>query len=156
MRGLVLFRERVMHSSTFFVEGGGGVRHSAAGWIDEGNENLRVKTEHVVERVLFDGKTAIGVEYTAVSKKKSKKGSKTAMLSKNGVVILAGGALETPRLLMLSGIGPQDTLSSLGIKPVLINNHIGSHLQDNPILPVSLLINKKIPLKSIGDIQYIS
>jgi choline dehydrogenase len=47
-------------------------------------------------------------------------------------VILSAGAINTPQLLMLSGIGPADHLSGLGIEVVVDNDNVGSHLQDHP------------------------
>ncbi|RDX45571.1 alcohol oxidase [Lentinus brumalis] len=47
-------------------------------------------------------------------------------------IILSAGAINTPKLLMLSGIGPGPQLHSLGIAPIVDNSHIGQHLVDHP------------------------
>jgi choline dehydrogenase len=47
-------------------------------------------------------------------------------------VILTGGAIHSPHLLMLSGIGPAEELKDVGVKPVLDRPGVGSNLQDHP------------------------
>lgn len=47
-------------------------------------------------------------------------------------VILSGGAIDSPKLLLLSGIGPEEDLKALGISPVANRPGVGSNLQDHP------------------------
>jgi len=75
-----------------------------------------------VTRVLLDGRRAVGVEY------RWKGGFHRAQA---GEVILAGGAINTPQLLMLSGIGPGTMLAEQGIETVLDQPNVGAHLNDH-------------------------
>ncbi len=91
-----------------------------------GRPNLSVRTGVFVERVVFDGGRAIGVE---VSRGRRGRGSPERILA--GELILAGGSINTPQLLMLSGVGPADHLSSFGIPVVADLPGVGQNLQDH-------------------------
>jgi choline dehydrogenase len=84
--------------------------------------NLTVKCYSLVHRVLFEGKQAVGVEY-------SRAGRTHKVHAKE--VILSGGAINTPQLLQLSGIGNPDELKPLGIEPVHELRGVGENLQDH-------------------------
>ncbi|GAA4118052.1 GMC family oxidoreductase [Aminobacter aganoensis] len=85
--------------------------------------NVRVETNALVTKVLFDGKRAVGVEYRQDGAKKTARAGRE--------VILSGGSVNTPQLLQLSGIGPAGLLGELG-RPVLhANEHVGRNLQDH-------------------------
>jgi choline dehydrogenase len=84
--------------------------------------NVRVETGAMVTRVLMDGRRATGVEY--------RQGGET-QLARAGEVILSGGAINSPQLLMLSGIGPGAHLAAHGIAPVVDNPNVGQHLTDH-------------------------
>lgn len=100
-------------------------------------ELLTVKTEARAHKILFDqSKTAIAVEYAVDGVKQ------IAYLNKE--VILCAGALETPKLLMLSGVGPKADLAKFSIPPVLEVESIGKNLQDHP--SVSVFYQGKKPL----------
>lgn len=86
-------------------------------------KNLRVEIRAHVTRVLFDGTRAIGVEYRQGG------ALKRAMAGRE--VILAGGAINTPQLLQLSGVGPGALLQRLGIGVVLDNPQVGARMQDH-------------------------
>ncbi len=103
-----------------------GARHST---VDayltpvETRTNLVVRTGAQATRVLFDGTRAIGVEYRV--------GSELHSVRARGEVILSGGAVNTPQLLMLSGIGDAAQLTALGI-PVVVNSpEVGANLRDH-------------------------
>jgi choline dehydrogenase len=85
--------------------------------------NLEVRTRAHVTRVLFDGKRAVGVEYT--------KGRGAPRRVYAGEVILSGGAINTPQILQLSGVGNADELRALGIDPVHHLPGVGENLQDH-------------------------
>ncbi len=103
----------------------GGRRNSAARAFLRpamSRKTLQVITGAQVTRVLFEGKQAVGVEY--------RRGSETLTL-KAREVILSGGAINSPQLLQLSGIGPGGLLQGLGL-PVLVDNpNVGAHLNDH-------------------------
>ena len=84
--------------------------------------NLEVRTGAFVTRILFAGRRAIGVEYAA------RGGTRRAMA---GEVILAGGSINSPQLLQLSGVGPASLLGGLGIGVVADLPGVGAHLQDH-------------------------
>jgi choline dehydrogenase len=85
--------------------------------------NLRVVTRAFVTRILFDGTRAVGVEYAH-----ARGGVKQAH---SGEVILCGGAINSPQLLQLSGVGVADELRALGVGVVHDLPGVGSNLQDH-------------------------
>jgi len=88
--------------------------------------NLAVWTNRFVTRLLFDGPRAMGVE---VARGLAGRGGVDRLTA--GEVILAGGAINTPQLLLLSGVGPADEIDALGI-PVLADlPGVGRNLQDH-------------------------
>ncbi|WP_322981439.1 GMC family oxidoreductase [Pseudomonas sp. C11] len=83
--------------------------------------NLTVHTGSFVTKALMDGERCIGVEYTA---------EQTTWVAHSNHTVLALGAINTPHLLMLSGIGPADHLAVHGIDTV-VDLPVGQHLQDH-------------------------
>ncbi len=90
--------------------------------------NLTVHTDALVTKVIIDAGQATGVSYL------HKGESQTARASAE--VILSGGAVNSPQLLMLSGIGPAEHLIEMGIDVVTENRGVGANLSDHPVLPV--------------------
>ncbi|MFD1021084.1 choline dehydrogenase [Thalassobacillus hwangdonensis] len=84
--------------------------------------NLTVRTRAFVKKIEFDGRKATGVAYH----RNGKDHTVTA-----GEVILAGGAINTPQMLQLSGVGDAKHLRSLGIEPVVDLPGVGENLQDH-------------------------
>jgi choline dehydrogenase-like flavoprotein len=104
----------------------GGYRSSAATAYlrpAKSRPNLDVVTGALATRVLMHGTRATGVEYAQGIRE-------TVRVNADREVILAGGAFNTPPLLMLSGIGPADHLRATGIKPV-VDLPVGKNLQDH-------------------------
>jgi choline dehydrogenase-like flavoprotein len=95
----------------------------------EDRPNLTVQPDAHAHRVLLDGTRAVGVEYH------SKDGLTSDRAERE--VIVSAGAFNSPQLLMLSGIGPADHLREHGIEPIVDSPHVGSHLQDHPLLTVT-------------------
>lgn len=89
--------------------------------------NLTVQTGALATRVLVSGGRATGVEYRS--------GGRVHTVSA-GEVVLSGGAVNSPQLLMLSGIGPADHLREVGVDVVHDLPGVGSGLQDHPLVPV--------------------
>ena len=85
--------------------------------------NVTVLTQAQVTRVLFDGTRATGVEYEC-------RGQRHQVLA-GREVILSGGAINSPQLLMLSGIGDAAALQALGIAPRIHSPNVGQHLNDH-------------------------
>jgi 4-pyridoxate dehydrogenase len=88
----------------------------------EGRSNLTLETRALTSRVLMEGHRAIGVEYI--------QGGQTKNAFADGEVILAGGSINSPQILMLSGIGPGDHLKDIGIETI-IDLPVGKNLQDH-------------------------
>ncbi|KAI2783651.1 putative GMC oxidoreductase [Daldinia loculata] len=89
--------------------------------------NLAVYTETHVEKVLFDGSKptkATGVQYS--------QGGLTKIATARKEVVLSAGAINSPQILELSGIGDAELLKSLGINVVVDNKHVGENLQTHP------------------------
>ncbi|MDL4841975.1 choline dehydrogenase [Aquibacillus rhizosphaerae] len=84
--------------------------------------NLTVRTRAFVQSIDFDGTRASGVTY--------QRNGKTHQVTA-GEVILAGGAINTPQLLQLSGVGEAEHLRSVGIEPVIDLPGVGENLQDH-------------------------
>ena len=110
-------------------------------WPAMARPNLRVITNALSEKLIFDGRRAIGVQF------RQDAGLVTARASRG--VILCGGAVNSPQLLMLSGIGPREHLMELGI-PVL--HHlpgVGQSLQDHYSAPIKLKCRLPITVNDV-------
>ena len=87
-------------------------------------DNLQVRTHSQVQRILFEGTRAVGVQVL--------RDGVIQTLRARREVVLAAGAFQTPQLLMLSGVGDAHALSQWGIAPVLHVPGVGQNLQDHP------------------------
>jgi choline dehydrogenase len=85
--------------------------------------NLDVRTRAFVTRILFEGNRAVGVEYVH--------GPGEPKTAHAGEVVLCGGAINSPQLLQLSGVGAAAELEALGIEVVHDLPGVGEHLQDH-------------------------
>ncbi|MEZ5868682.1 MAG: GMC family oxidoreductase N-terminal domain-containing protein [Defluviimonas denitrificans] len=85
--------------------------------------NLRVLTGAHATKVIVEGGRAVGVEY--------RQGGTLKRAMARGEVILAGGAVNSPQLLMLSGIGPAEHLAGHGISVVTDSPQVGRNLNDH-------------------------
>jgi len=104
----------------------GGRRKSAARTYlaaARGRENLAVRTGAAVHRVLFEGRRACGVAYRRRGRMHEAAAARE--------VILAGGTVNSPQLLELSGVGDGDRLRALGIDPIIHLPGVGENLQDH-------------------------
>jgi choline dehydrogenase len=90
--------------------------------------NLTVKTRAHATGLIFEGKRASGVRYVS--------GGKEAEVRAAREVILSAGALQSPQLLQLSGVGPAALLDSFGIRVVQASPGVGENLQDHLALRV--------------------
>ena len=107
------------------------------------NPNLTVRLHAEVQRINFAGSRVTGVTY------RDKAGLHEA--SATGEVILAAGALVTPKLLMLSGIGPADHLSEHGVRCVIDLPGVGQNLIDHPEVPITAIANGPFGYFRQGD-----
>ena len=112
---------------------------TASGFLEpiKKRKNLELKSSTFVNKIIFKGNCATGVEIT------NKKGEiETIELNQGGEVILSGGAINTPQILMLSGVGPKRHLRELGIPNVIDLPGVGKNLQDHPAAVVSYECSK--------------
>jgi choline dehydrogenase len=85
--------------------------------------NLKIETDALAQRILFDGKRASGVEYRQKGALRSAKARKE--------VLVSSGAYNSPQLLQLSGVGPGELLRQHGINVLLDAPGVGASLQDH-------------------------
>ncbi len=119
-----------------------GARHSVVdGYLRPAAErpNLIIVTGAAVQRVVVEDGRAVGV----LCAEGGPAGGR--LLRARRSVLLAAGALRTPQLLMLSGIGPAEHLRSLGIPVVVDLPGVGRNLHDHPTIPIL------VPLKDTDD-----
>lgn len=103
-----------------------GVRMSTArAYLDpaRGRSNLTVQTNAQVTRIRIENARATAVEYTVA-------GRATAARARREI-ILCGGAVNTPQLLMLSGVGDSDALAQVGVASTVHSPEVGKNLRDH-------------------------
>jgi choline dehydrogenase len=104
----------------------GGVRMSTAlTYLNSSRHrlNLTVKANLLAKRVLFKGKKATGVEVES---------GEEVFLAEGEEIIISAGAIASPQLLMLSGVGPADQLNRLGIEVIHHLPGVGQNLKNHP------------------------
>jgi choline dehydrogenase len=97
--------------------------------------NLRVETHALAERVLFDGRRAVGLRY--------RRNGQVVEARARREVILSAGAVNSPQLLQLSGIGPGALLAAKGVEVVHALDGVGRNLQDH--LGLDYLYRSRVP-----------
>ncbi|XP_074352908.1 sinalpyl alcohol oxidase Nec3-like [Apium graveolens] len=135
-------------SSTFDAT---GRRHGAVELLNKGKPgNLQVIVNATVERVLFSSNSpdisAVGVIY-----KDSNGKSHQVQVRGNGEVILSAGALGSPQLLLVSGVGPSSYLASMKIPVVHHQPFVGQFMVDPPLNMVSFISPFPIPIQGSTD-----
>ena len=98
--------------------------------------NLVVEIAAHATRVIVENGRAVGVEYV--------QGNRRRVVRASREVILCGGAINSPHLLMLSGIGPAEELQAHGIKPLVDLPGVGRNLQDHASTGIDVLLNRPI------------
>ncbi len=113
-------------------------RSSYVAFLREARErkNLRIETGARAERVLFAGTRATGVRFVL--------GAETREAEARSEVILCAGALESPKILMLSGVGPAEHLRKHGIDVVLDSPGVGENLHDHPNVTLFFVGNTEV------------
>jgi len=122
----------------------GGIRISTAmGYLDQSRHrlNLTIRPECLVHRVLFEGNRATGVELES--------GGETFVVE-GDEIILSSGAIGSPQILMLSGVGPADHLGSLGIPVVKDAPGVGQNLRDHPAVWITWRTKEGFPLDGLA------
>ncbi|XP_059154343.1 glucose dehydrogenase [FAD, quinone]-like [Physella acuta] len=115
-----------------------GVRWSSSrGYIHTvlSRENLHVRINSHVRKIIFEGQQAVGVDLIHQGRKET--------IRANREIILSAGAIGSPQILMLSGVGPREHLQELGI-PVVADLPVGSNLQDHLFFEYSIGLNQTV------------
>jgi choline dehydrogenase len=103
--------------------------------------NLRVVTGALAEKILFEGKRAVGVAFREYGQ------PRTVLAARE--VILCGGAVNSPQLLLLSGVGPADQLAQFDIPVVHELRGVGQSLQDHYSAPIKLKCRLPITVNDV-------
>ncbi len=107
--------------------------------------NLTVETGAFARRVRFDGRRAVGVDYVV--------GDQARRADASREVIVAGGAINSPQLLMLSGVGPADQLRAHGIPLVHELPGVGQHLLDHLAVVSIVACNEPVTLAAAQSVR---
>lgn len=91
--------------------------------------NLEVRTGAQVSRLMFDGHQVCGVHYV--------RNGVDEYVRCCGEVILSAGAIGSPKILMLSGVGPKELLQSVGVTPITDSPEVGRNLMEHPAVYIS-------------------
>ena len=98
--------------------------------------NLTTRANVTVRRILFEGNRAVGVE--------AESGAERFTVAASQILLSAGG-IASPQLLMLSGVGPAEQLTSLGIDVVLALPGVGQNMRDHPMAMLMFRETGKMP-----------
>jgi choline dehydrogenase len=107
----------------------------------KGRNNLRVETSALAQRIMFDGRRAAAVEYRQAGTLRTARARKE--------IVVSGGALNSPQLLQLSGVGPAELLRKHGIDVVLDAPGVGHDLQDHLQVRVVMRCSQAITLNDV-------
>ena len=108
--------------------------------------NLTLKTGVLSHKVIFEGKRAVGIEFS--------KNGQASQVNASKEVILSAGSVGSPQLLQLSGVGPKDVLEKAGVPVVHELPGVGENLQDH--LEVYFQYKCKSPVTLNGKLDLIS
>lgn len=103
--------------------------------------NLTIRSRVQATRVLFDGKRATGVEVESGGERFTVEGDE---------IILSSGAVQSPQLLLLSGVGPAEHLNSMGIQLVHDLPGVGHNLRSHPGVSVVLRVKDDFPMDPLA------
>src|SRR4029077_20648413 len=107
-----------------------------------GRSNLRVETDAIATKLLFDGKSCIGVAYR-------QRGAEREQLAAREV-ILCGGAVNSPHLLQISGIGPAAHLQSIGVAVTHDLPGVGVNLSDHFAVRVTHRVKDEVSINQMA------
>ena len=107
----------------------------------KGRKNLHVETSALAQRIVFDGRRAVAVDYHKAGALRTVRARKE--------ILVCGGAYNSPQLLQLSGVGPAELLGKHGIDVVLDAPGVGHDLQDHMQVRIVMRCAKRITLNDI-------
>jgi choline dehydrogenase len=108
----------------------------------QGRPNLRVETEALATKLLFEGKRCVGVTF--------RQRGQTVTARAHKEVILSGGAINSPHLMQISGVGPAEHLQSIGVPVVHELRGVGANLQDHYVARVSHRVRGSISINKLS------
>ncbi|MSP28944.1 MAG: choline dehydrogenase [Acetobacteraceae bacterium] len=108
----------------------------------KGRRNLRVETNSIATRLLFDGKKCVGVAF--------RQNGQDRELRATREIILSGGTVNSPHLLQLSGIGPAAHLQSIGVDVIHDMANVGGNLQDHYVTRVSHRVSSATSINQLS------
>ena len=108
----------------------------------EGRPNLRVETEALASRLLLEGKRCVGVAFRQRGQERELRAGRE--------VILCGGAINSPHLLQISGIGPAEHLQSIGVPVRHDLRGVGGNLQDHYVARISHRVKGTISINEMA------
>jgi choline dehydrogenase len=108
-------------------------------------QNLTVRTGTTVSKVMFDGKQAVGVEFV------DRRGHVHHVLSRD--TILCAGAIKSPQILQLSGVGDGEHLESMGVPVVHHLPGVGANLQDHLAIQIQHSCTKPVSLQPTANLK---
>ena len=108
----------------------------------KGRANLRVETNALATRLVFEGKRCTGVAFSQHGAVREVKAARE--------VILCGGAVNSPHLLQISGVGPAEHLMSIGVEVVHDLPGVGANLQDHYVSRISHRVRNAISINQLA------
>ncbi|WP_449276990.1 GMC family oxidoreductase [Leucobacter sp. GX24907] len=119
---------------------------TAEAFLRTAGENLRILTDSTVTRLLFEGTRCTGVEYIDA-------GGEIVSVRADAEVVVSAGAYESPKLLMLSGIGDLTELAEAGIRPFHHLPGVGRNLHDHVLCGLTFEAAKPVPPQTTSFMQ---
>jgi choline dehydrogenase-like flavoprotein len=110
-----------------------------------GRPNLTIVTSALATRILFDGSRATGIDYFRYGKVETVHAAE---------IVLAGGSINSPHLLLLSGVGPADALKKAGVAVRHDLPGVGRSLQDHINIVVTCLTDQKVGIGGMSEAEF--
>jgi choline dehydrogenase len=105
-------------------------------------DNLRIETDALASKLLFDGRRCVGVAFSQHSEMKDIRVAKE--------VLLCGGSINSPHLLQISGVGPAAHLNAIGVPVVHDLPGVGANLQDHYVARISHRVKGAISINKLA------
>jgi choline dehydrogenase len=115
---------------------------TARTYLAQAGDKVQVETEAQVTRLLFEGKRCVGAEF--------RQGGTLRQIRAKREVILSGGAVNSPHVLQISGIGPAEHLRALGIEVLQDMPSVGANLQDHYVTRVQHRVQNSISTNQLA------
>ena len=121
-----------------------GIRMSSAlGYLSQARHrlNLTIRAQCMAHRLIFDGKRVTGVEVESGG---------TKFVVEAQEIVLSGGAIASPHILMLSGVGPSEHLNSMNIPVVRELQGVGQNFRDHPLIYITCSVKDGVVLDGLA------